>query len=68
MKLDDYLESVRAVEKRIEFNAKARAEEAKMTPAMLKAIDALERRVNDFVVPERGEGGRRLEGGGGRGA
>ena len=67
-KLDEYLESVRAVEKRIEFNSRQRAEEQKLTPEQLLAIEGLERRIGEFVNdPERqklftGEGGRRRGG------
>ena len=65
-KLDEYLESVRAVEKRIEFNSRQRAEEKKLSPGQLLAIEGLERRIGQFMAdPERqkmfaaGEGGRR---------
>lgn len=64
-KLDEYLESVRAVEKRIEFNSRQRADEKKLTPEQLLAIEGLERRIGDFMDdPElrkrfaAGEGGR----------
>lgn len=68
-KLDEYLESVRAVEKRIEFNSRQRADEKKLTPEQLLAIEGLERRIGDFMDdPElrkrfaAGEGGRRGRG------
>ena len=59
-KLDDYLESVRAVEKRIEYNTRQRAEEQKLSPQQLTAIEALERRINEFAVvrDDRREGRR----------
>ena len=72
-KIDEYLESVRAVEKRIDFNSRQRAEEQKLTPEQLLAIEGLERRVAEFMNdPERlkrfgGEGGRRKRGGWGSG-
>ena len=69
-KLDEYLESVRAVEKRIEFNNRQRAEEEKLSPQQLLEIEGLERRIALFMAdPERakrfaaGEGGRRRGGG-----
>ena len=45
MKLDEYFESVRAVEKRIAFNTKQRAEENKLPAAALTEIEALDKRV-----------------------
>lgn len=71
-KLDEYLESIRAVEKRIEFNSRQRAEEKKLTTEQLLAVEGMERRIAEFMSdPERqkmfaaGEGGRRRRGGGG---
>ena len=53
-KLDEYLESVRAVEKRIEFNTKQRAEENKLSPQVLTEIEALDKRIAAWVDhPER---------------
>jgi hypothetical protein len=53
-KLDNYLESVRAVEKRIEFNSEQRAQQHKLTAQQLTAIEGLERRVAQFMNdPER---------------
>jgi hypothetical protein len=53
-KLDEYLESVRAVEKRIDFNTKQRAEENKLSPAALLEIEALDKRVQLWANhPER---------------
>ncbi len=46
-KLDEYFESVRAVEKRIEFDAKRRKEELDGDPESRKAIDALGGRLAD---------------------
>ena len=71
-KLDNYLESIRAVEKRIEFNSRQRAEEHKLTPEQLLAVEGLERRITEFMDhPDRqklfsgergGRGGRRGSG------
>lgn len=63
-KLDEYLDSVRAVEKRIEFNTKRRADENKLTPAMLTEIEALDKRVQMWADhPERDRLGKvRVEG------
>jgi hypothetical protein len=70
-KIDNYLESVRAVEKRIEFNSRQRAEEHKLTPEQLLAVEGMERRITEFMNHpdrqklfggdrgERGRGGRR---------
>ncbi len=53
-KLDEYLESVRSVEKRIDFNIRQRAEENRMTPAMLQSVEALDKRVQLWAGhPER---------------
>ena len=74
-KLDEYLESVRAVEKRIAFNSRQRAEENKLSPGQLLAIEGMERRIGEFMAdPDRqkmfaaGEGGRRRGRGGANGA
>src|SRR5438445_714674 len=53
MKLDEYFDSVRAVEKRIEFNTKHRAEDAKLSPAALAEIEALDKRISTWGNPER---------------
>jgi hypothetical protein len=54
MKLDEYLDSVRAVEKRIEFNTRQRAEVNKLSPEMLMEIEALDKRVQQWEHhPER---------------
>jgi hypothetical protein len=70
-KLDEYLESVRAVEKRIEFNSRQRAEQKKLTPEQLLAVEELDKRIAQYMAdPERqkrfasGEGGGRRRGGG----
>ncbi len=47
-KLDNYLESVRAVEKRINFDAKQRAEQNKLTPRQLEAIEAMDKRIQTW--------------------
>jgi hypothetical protein len=53
MKLDEYFDSVRAVEKRIAFNYKQRAEENKLSPAALAEIEALDKRINSWNNPQR---------------
>jgi hypothetical protein len=53
MKLDEYFDSVRAVEKRIEFNSRQRADENKLTPQALAEIEALDKRVTQWNNPER---------------
>ena len=68
-KLDNYLESIRAVEKRIDFNSRQRAEEHKLSPEQLTSIEAMERRITEFMghpdrqklfgAGEGGHGGRR---------
>jgi hypothetical protein len=45
LKLDEYFESVRSVERRIEFNTKRRAEESHVRPEVLQEIEALDKRV-----------------------
>jgi hypothetical protein len=53
-KLDDYLESVRSVEKRIDVNTKRRAEENHLSPEALQEIEALDKRVQAWANhPER---------------
>lgn len=53
-KLDEYFESVRAVEKRIEFNTRQRADENRMRPDVLLEIEALDKRVQEWEThPER---------------
>lgn len=47
-KLDNYLESIRSVEKRIEFDIKMRAERQAMTPEQLTALDALDKRISTW--------------------
>lgn len=58
-KLEEYLTSVRAVEKRIEFDGKRRAAETKEDPKAREAITALEGRIRSYYddparVSERG--------------
>jgi hypothetical protein len=54
LKLDEYLDSVRSVEKRIEFNTRQRAEENKLPAAVLQEIEALDKRVQAWEShPER---------------
>jgi hypothetical protein len=53
LKLDEYFDSVRAVEKRIAFNAKQRAEENKLSPTALAEIEALDKRISAWNNPER---------------
>ena len=47
-KLDEYFESVRAVEKRIEFDARRRAQEVQMDPLARKEIERLGDRIKDY--------------------
>ena len=53
MKLDEYFDSVRAVEKRIAFNNKQRAEENRLPAAALAEIEALDKRIGAWNNPER---------------
>ena len=48
VKLDEYLDSVRSIERRIEFDAKRREHEVKDDPAALKEIEKLGERVKNF--------------------
>ncbi|HZL36578.1 MAG TPA: DUF1552 domain-containing protein [Tepidisphaeraceae bacterium] len=48
-KLDEYLESVRSVEKRIDFNTHRRAEENHLSPKALQEIEALDKRVQLWI-------------------
>ncbi len=50
IKLEEYLESVRAVEKRIEFDARRKAEEANADPLVMKEIDRLGGRIKDYYA------------------
>ncbi len=45
VKLDEYFDAVRAVEKRIEFNTRARGEENGVRPEALAEIEALDKRI-----------------------
>src|SRR5688500_15624337 len=45
MKLDEYFDAVRAVEKRIEFNTRARGEENGVRPEALAEVEALDKRI-----------------------
>jgi hypothetical protein len=47
-KLDEYFESVRAVERRIEFDARRRREDTLVDPLAQKAIRELDGRITDF--------------------
>jgi hypothetical protein len=54
MKLDEYFDAVRAVEKRIEFNTRARGEENGIRPEALAEVEALDKRVAAWAdSPER---------------
>lgn len=64
MKLDEYLDSVRAVEKRIDFNTRQRADENKLSPDVLTEIEALDKRVQQFENHPEREKLRSLRGGG----
>ena len=50
LKLNEYLESVRAVERRIEFEARRKAEEANAAPLVVKEIDRLGGRIRDYYA------------------
>ena len=50
-KLDEYFESVRAVEKRIEFDARQRTEETLADPLVQKAVRSLEDRITAYDDP-----------------
>jgi len=53
-KLDNCLESVRAVEKQIESNTRRRAEENRLPPAVLQEIEALDKKVQQWDAhPDR---------------
>ena len=54
-KLDNYLQSVRAVEKQIESNTRRRAEENRLPPAVLQEIEALDRSVQKWESPGSGK-------------
>jgi hypothetical protein len=47
-KLDEYLEAVRSVERRIEFDAKRKTAEYSVDPQVRCEIDKLGKRINDF--------------------
>lgn len=50
-KLDEYLESIRAVERRIEWDAKRQSETAMSDPAARAAVDELGRRIDAYSDP-----------------
>lgn len=50
LKLNEYLESVRAVEKRIEFEARRKAGEANADPLVAQEIDRLGGRIKDYYA------------------
>ena len=50
LKLAEYLESVRAVEKRIEFESKRKAEESSADPLVVQEIDRLGGRIKDYYA------------------
>ncbi len=52
-KLDEYLESVRAVERRIEWDANRQSETATSDPAARAAVDDLGRRIDAYSDPAR---------------
>ncbi len=52
-KLDEYLESVRAVERRIEWDAKRQRETAMSDPAARTAVEELGRRIDAYSDPAR---------------
>lgn len=58
-KLDEYFESVRAVERRIEFDARRQREETMLDPLARQAIEKLDRDIVDFYKDAAGKGERR---------
>ena len=50
LKLAEYLDSVRAVEKRIEFESKRKAEESNADPLVVQEIDRLGGRIKDYYA------------------
>ena len=50
LKLNEYLDSVRAVEKRIEFEARRKADEANADPLVTREIDRLGGRIKDYYA------------------
>ena len=52
-RLDEYLDSVRAVERRIEWDAKRQKETALSDPAALKEIESLGHRIDSYLDPAR---------------
>jgi hypothetical protein len=50
LKLDEYLESVRAVEQRIEFETRRKAGEVLADPLALAAVEKLDRRITDYFA------------------
>ena len=53
VKLDEYLDSVRAVERRIEWDARRQTETAMADPAARAAVDDLGRRIDAYSDPAR---------------
>lgn len=60
-KLDEYLSSVRAVEKRIEFDAKRREQEVKEDPFAREAIDKLGSRIKSYYDDHARVSERRID-------
>lgn len=50
LKLDEYFESVRAVERRIEFETRRKAEETLSDPLALREVEKLDRRIADYFA------------------
>lgn len=50
LKLDEYLESVRAVEQRIEFETRRKAEEVLADPLALAEVEKLDGRITDYFA------------------
>src|SRR4051812_28382282 len=53
IKLDEYFDSVRAVEKRIAFTTKQRADDNKLPASALAEIEALDKRIATWADPQR---------------
>ena len=58
-KLDEYFESVRSVERRIEFDEKRQREETMLDPVARAAIEKLDRDIIDYYKDAAGKGERR---------
>jgi hypothetical protein len=60
-KLDEYFESVRAVEKRIEFDAQRKEQEYMEDPAARREIESLDQRIKDYYADPAQASKRRVD-------